>query len=61
MERISFHGDLSEALVETDLVLEAVPESLNLKKRVFRGLEKNPPQGVILAGNSSSIPVCGTP
>lgn len=57
LARISYHGEISSALAEADLVLEAVPENLELKKRIFRELEKNLPKGAILASNSSSIPV----
>lgn len=48
---------LSEAVHDADLVIEAVPEDLELKQKVFKELgEKTPPEA-ILATNSSSIPV----
>lgn len=57
LERISYHEDLRQASAGSDLVLEAVPENLDLKKRIFKELEKILPEGAILASNSSSIPI----
>ena len=48
---------LKEAVDGTDLVIEAVPENLALKRRVFKHLDKLAPRKAILATNSSSIPV----
>jgi len=39
------------------LVIEAVPEQLPLKRKVFAALEKLAPAGVPLASNSSSFPI----
>jgi 3-hydroxybutyryl-CoA dehydrogenase len=48
---------LDEAVQDAELVIESVPEIVELKNAVFRELgEKTPPQA-ILATNSSSIPV----
>lgn len=48
---------LDQAVNDADLVIEAVPENLDLKKKVFKELgEKTPPEA-ILATNSSSMPV----
>jgi 3-hydroxyacyl-CoA dehydrogenase len=49
--------DMGEAVGEAELVIEAVPENLDLKKEVFRKLGEKAPKGAILATNSSSIPV----
>jgi 3-hydroxybutyryl-CoA dehydrogenase len=48
---------LDEAVKEAELIIEAVPENLELKKKVFGELGKKAPSGAILATNSSSIPV----
>jgi 3-hydroxyacyl-CoA dehydrogenase/enoyl-CoA hydratase/3-hydroxybutyryl-CoA epimerase len=40
-----------------DFVIEAVPEDLELKTRVFRDLEQVLPEGAMLATNTSSIPI----
>jgi 3-hydroxybutyryl-CoA dehydrogenase len=49
--------DLGEAVGDADLVIEAVPEILALKKKVFKELGQKTPKGAILATNSSSMPV----
>jgi len=45
------------ALASVDFVIEAVPESLDLKVRVFRELERLVPDGALLATNTSSLPI----
>jgi len=40
-----------------DLIIEAVPEKLDLKQKVYAGLEPNMKPGAILATNTSSIPL----
>ncbi len=49
--------DLAEALRDADLVIEAVPEDLELKRKVFAQMDSLARAGAILATNSSSIPV----
>ena len=48
---------LREAAQDADLVIEAIPENVELKRRIFQELGRNAPDGAILATNSSSIPV----
>ncbi|MGV9789570.1 3-hydroxyacyl-CoA dehydrogenase family protein [Streptomyces sp. NPDC003435] len=48
--------DLAEALAGAWLVAEAVPERLELKRRVFADLDRLAPPDAILASNSSSYP-----
>lgn len=56
LERLTFTGNFEEAAL-TDLVIEAVPERLDLKIRVFRDLDRLAPEGTILASNSSGFPI----
>jgi 3-hydroxybutyryl-CoA dehydrogenase len=56
-ERITFHDNLNDAAAGTDLIIEAVPENLDLKKKVFAKLDQVAAGHVIIATNSSSIPV----
>ncbi len=49
--------DLRETVKDADLVIEAVPENIELKNKIFKDLGKMTPPGAILATNSSSIPV----
>ncbi|MEU6578642.1 3-hydroxyacyl-CoA dehydrogenase family protein [Streptomyces sp. NPDC046805] len=48
--------DLAEALARAWLVVEAVPERLDLKKQIFGDLDKMADADAILASNSSSYP-----
>ncbi len=52
---ISFEADLKTALEGADLVLEAVPENLELKREVFARLEEFSAADTILASNTSGI------
>ncbi len=54
---ITFHESLSEAVKDADLIIEAVPEKLDLKKEIFSQIDKEAPPHAIIATNSSSIPV----
>ncbi|SFR04643.1 3-hydroxyacyl-CoA dehydrogenase family protein [Desulfoscipio geothermicus] len=53
--RISFTSDLTEAAKNADLVIEAVIEKLDLKRKIFADLDKICPSHAILATNSSYI------
>jgi 3-hydroxybutyryl-CoA dehydrogenase len=48
---------LAEGARDAGLVVEAVPESLELKERVFRELDTAAPREAILASNTSSLPI----
>lgn len=50
-------GDLAVAAREADLVVEAVPEKIELKRAIFRTLGAEAPAHAILATNTSSLPV----
>jgi 3-hydroxybutyryl-CoA dehydrogenase len=54
---VTYHGSLLEALKDADLVIESIPENLELKKKVFAEIDKAAAEHVIIATNSSSIPV----
>ena len=50
-------GSLEEAAEGVDLVIEAVPETLELKQALFGRLDTLVPPGALLATNTSSLPV----
>ena len=54
---LRFEGDLAAALDAVDIVLEAVPEKLELKHEVFPQLEQHVAEETILASNTSGIPI----
>lgn len=47
--------NLEKALMGVDLVIEAVPEKIELKKSIFRKIEELAPENAILATNTSGI------
>ncbi len=55
-DRIRFSSDLAD-LAECDLVVEAVPEHLDLKRDIFARLDKIVKADAILATNTSSLSV----
>ncbi|MHB8586193.1 MAG: 3-hydroxyacyl-CoA dehydrogenase [Thermoplasmatota archaeon] len=55
LARIRLTTDLVEAVTGADLVIEAVPERLDLKQGVFAEVEKTAPTGAILASNTSTM------
>jgi 3-hydroxybutyryl-CoA dehydrogenase len=56
MARIKTTLDTKDAK-DADLVIEAAPEELNLKKNIFRQLEEICKSDAILATNTSSLPI----
>jgi enoyl-CoA hydratase/3-hydroxyacyl-CoA dehydrogenase len=49
--------DLAEAVNNADLVIEAVPEIMELKKETFAAMDKAAPGGAILASNTSTMKI----
>lgn len=54
--RITFTGDLDEALAG-DVVIEAIPERLDLKLRFWHDADRRAPAATIFASNSSGFPI----
>ncbi|WP_336359642.1 3-hydroxyacyl-CoA dehydrogenase family protein [Haladaptatus sp. ZSTT2] len=57
LSRLTTTTDLREAAGEADLIVEAVPERLDLKQQVFADAEAVAPEDAILATNTSSLSV----
>jgi 3-hydroxybutyryl-CoA dehydrogenase len=55
--RIKGTTSLEEALKDADLVIEAVFEDLEVKKKVFKELDEKAPNHTILASNTSTLPI----
>ncbi len=56
-KKVTLCFDLADALRDADLVIEAAPEVLDIKREVFAKIDGLAPRGAILATNSSSIPI----
>lgn len=50
-------GDLAEAVMDADLVIEAAPEKLDLKQSIFAEIEASAPRDCIIASNTSVMPI----
>ena len=53
--RLTATGDLAAACADVDLVIEAVPEQLPLKQKLFHDVERVAPASALLASNTSSL------
>ncbi|MGY0692686.1 3-hydroxyacyl-CoA dehydrogenase [Virgibacillus sp. FSP13] len=53
--RISFSSDLSKAVQDADLVIEAIPEVVQIKTDFYNELGKVAPEKTIFASNSSTL------
>src|SRR5690349_3744470 len=54
---VAFESDLAGALAGAELVLEAVPEKLDLKREVIAAFEDHLTDDAIIASNTSGIPI----
>jgi 3-hydroxybutyryl-CoA dehydrogenase len=57
MDRISTVTSLEDGIEEAQLVVEAVPEKMELKEDIFTTLDEKAPADAILATNTSSISI----
>jgi enoyl-CoA hydratase / 3-hydroxyacyl-CoA dehydrogenase len=55
--RITPIVDLNEAVKDAEMVIEVVPEIMNLKKQVYAELDKAAKPDVIFASNTSTLPI----
>jgi 3-hydroxybutyryl-CoA dehydrogenase len=54
---LSAEAELAAAVGQADLVIEAAPENLAIKRRIFADLAAAAPAGAVLASNTSAIPI----
>jgi len=57
LSRITYTTDLHQAVSDADLVVEAIIENLEPKKKLFADIDKVAPQKTLFASNTSSIPI----
>ena len=56
LAHISYSFELGDAVKDADLVIEAVPENLDIKRALYTELAKLAPPKTIFATNSSTLP-----
>ncbi|SFC68756.1 3-hydroxyacyl-CoA dehydrogenase [Nocardioides terrae] len=67
LERLTVHGDAATAAAQADLVLEAGPERVDVKRDLFATLDAATPSDVVIASSSSGFgpsafqDACGNP
>jgi 3-hydroxybutyryl-CoA dehydrogenase len=59
LERISTSTDTAAGVKSAELVVEAATENVDLKLKIFKGIDEHAPKGCILATNTSSISITG--
>ncbi|WP_235297152.1 3-hydroxyacyl-CoA dehydrogenase family protein [Portibacter marinus] len=57
LAHISTHTDLIKAVQDSDMVVEAATENIDLKLKIFKQLDENTSDDCILASNTSSISI----
>lgn len=57
MARITGLTSAEEAAKEADLIIEAVPENIGLKQKIFESLDKAAPAHCVFASNTSSLKI----
>lgn len=57
LNRITPKVDLKESLKDADMVIEAVPEDMNVKKNVYTEVDRYAPSSTIYASNTSTLPI----
>ena len=57
IDRLQFCDRFEEVLADADLIIEAVPEDLELKRKVHKQIDAIAPSHAIQATNSSSLPI----
>lgn len=57
LEHLRFEADVDKAVADADLVIEAAPERLDLKKQLFSSLSSKVAPDTVLATNTSSLSV----
>jgi 3-hydroxybutyryl-CoA dehydrogenase len=57
IQNISTFASINEGVKESDLVVEAASENMQLKLKIFKELDESAPEKCILASNTSSISI----
>lgn len=52
---LHYSTNLEKAVQDADLIIEAVPEVINIKKAIFESIDKHAPESCIFASNTSTM------
>lgn len=55
--RLDTFVDIAQAIKDADFVIEAVPEIMDVKRKVFQELDKSAPKHTVLASNTSNMSI----
>lgn len=55
--RVNTNTDAAQAVKDTDLVIEAIVENLEIKQKLFSALDQAAPKHTIFSSNTSSLPI----
>lgn len=55
LQRFTYCTDLREAVADADVIIEAAPEDIELKKSLLRDISHHCPENSLIATNSSSL------
>src|SRR5699024_11472144 len=53
--RITYHSDIKKSVENIDLMIEAIPEVIDIKKSLYKELGKMSPEKTIFATNTSTL------
>lgn len=53
--RLFYMSELEEAVINADLIIEAVPEKIEIKKKIFEAIDRFAPKHCIFATNTSTM------
>lgn len=56
-QALSLYDNLLDAVERADLIIESVPESINLKIETFRGVALHAPEHALFASNTSALSI----
>ena len=57
VNNVNYYNKLEKSIGNADLIIETIPENIELKRKIFSEIDRIAPKDAIISTNSSSIPV----